>query len=163
MLPSPKAVFANRLSTLVLLVAVIALIGILPARPLLPAVWPRPVEELVLPDGRWVFRPAPWHFLAAGADESRARTRPLSLLQVQLSDGSNEHGYIVAQSSGSTGTLILQTGPGQQRSLPVSSVAFMFYPNDLPLGQRVRLARGRLQERLPFSRMPSHHESALGR
>lgn len=133
---------------MMLLIGLALIVGAVPARTLLPAVWPASVEELVLPDGRWIFQSARWHRQTAGRDEVQARSRPLSLLEVQFHDGSLERGYVIDRTHGPDGVLILQTGPKRQQIVPESALAFAFYPNDLRLGQRLELALERLKRRV---------------
>ncbi|NDY96725.1 hypothetical protein G3I74_13395 [Wenzhouxiangella sp. C33] len=140
--------------TMVLLLGLALIVGAVPARTLLPAVWPASVEELVLPDGRWILQPARWGLQPAGGDEVQARSRPLSVLEVHFEDGSRERGYVVDRTAGPDGVLILQTGPKRQRIVPESALAFAFYPNDMRLGQRLELALARLKRRA-VSQTPS--------
>jgi hypothetical protein len=144
---------------MVLLIGPVVLLGVLPARPLVSAVWPGPIEELVLPDGRWRLEPVSWQSSFSRNNALRARTRPYSVIEVQLHDGSRERGYLISQNPGADGQLKLQTGPGQHKVLPLSTTRFRFYPNDMFLRERLRLALSRLQDRLPLKQMPSPEES----
>ncbi|MFW5815671.1 MAG: hypothetical protein ACOCVP_02325 [Wenzhouxiangella sp.] len=137
---------------MVLLSGPVLMMGALPARSVLLEVWPRPVEELVLADGRWVIQPARWNRWDGPDGEVRARTRPWSVLELQLDDGSRLRGYLIEQTPAA---LVLQTGPDQHHTVAVSSTAFKFTPNNMRWRQRMRLAWARLNARLPVSRTPS--------
>jgi hypothetical protein len=143
---------------MVLLIGPVVLLGVLPARPLVSAVWPGSIEERVLPDGSWRLEPVRWQSAFARNDAVRARTRPYSVVEVQLQDGSRERGYLISDTSGPDGELTLQTGPDQHRVLPLSATRFRFYPNDMLWRERLRLAAIRLQDRLPLTQMPSPAE-----
>lgn len=145
----------RRLAAVILLVGPVMVIGVLPVRTLVPEVWPRPVEELVLTDGSWILQPAGWIPFSAPGGDVQARTRPLSVIEVELRDGSRERGYLIDKTSGPDGQLTLQTGRGQQRTLPVSTTTLIFSPNDMPWNRRIRLALARLKNRLPVNRKPS--------
>ena len=148
----------RRFATVLLIVGPVLLVALLPMRPLLLAVWPAPVDEVVRPDGRWVLVPwlrAPSLFDDHGKTREviGARTRPLSLVEVQFHDGVRVHGYLVDRTGNpdTESSLLLQTGPDDRRFLRVNDLAFVFYPNDMSLTDRVRLAWERLKQRQPIS------------
>lgn len=131
--------------------------GALPMRTLIPTVWPGPVEEWVLADGDWILQPSSGNSLPASSAGVRARTRPVSVIEVQFRNGDRERGYLIDKTSGPDGALIVQTGPDEQRIVPVATLAGTFYPNNTPGIERLRLALARLKERSPVSRTPSPH------
>ncbi len=143
----------RRLATLFLMVGPVLLIGLLPLRPLILAIWPAPVEEIVRLDGRWSLVPVLPRSLAVDDGDIRARTRPMSLVEVQLRNGDRVHGYLLDRiDSADTGAaLLLATGPKSRKLLPVAEQLFVFYPNDLSWSDRFRLAMTRLRHRQPVS------------
>lgn len=140
---------------MVLLFGPVLILGALPARSLVPEVWPRPVEELVLADGSWIIQPVRWNPWGGPGGEVRARTRPWSVLELQLRDGSRLRGYLIEQTAGPAAALVLQTGPDQQQTVPLASTVFKFKPNNMRWRQRLRLAWARLNARLTVSQTPS--------
>jgi hypothetical protein len=148
----------RRIATVLLIVGPVLLVALLPLRPLVLAVWPAPVDEVVQPDGRWILVPwlrAPWLVddFGMAREVVGVRTRPLSLVEVQFHDGVRVHGYLVDRTGSSDigSSLLLETGPDDRRLLRVTDLAFVFYPNDMSLTDRVWLAWERLKQRQPIS------------
>lgn len=140
------------------MVGPVLLVSLLPLRPLILAVWPAPVDEIMQPDGSWVldplFRADP---VVDGHRRSHevagVRTRPLSLVEVQFHDGFRVHGYVVDRIENSTTetSLLLATAPDDRRLLPLNDLAFVFHPNNMSVSDRFRLAWDRLRQRQPTS------------
>ena len=74
---------------------------------------------------------------------------------MQLRDGSSERGYLIDERAGLDGSVIVQVGPEQQKIIPAAALAEVFYPNNMTLLARVRLALKRLQQRTALTQTPS--------
>ena len=143
----------RRLATVFLMVGPVLLIGLLPVRPLILAIWPAPVEEIVGLDGRWNLVPVLQGSSVVNDDDIRARTRPISVVEVQLNDGHRVHGYLIDRvgNEDTDAALLLATGPESRKILPVAELTFVLYPNDMSWSDRFGLAMMRLIHRQPLS------------
>lgn len=143
----------SRSATAFLLLGPVLAIGLWPFRPLLLAIWPGPVEEIMIADGDWLFAPVLLGSVVVEADQVRARSRPVSLVEAHLGDGRLVHGYLIerSDSAGADGVMLLATGPETRQALPFDDLVMMFYPNDLSLAERFSLAMKRLKARQPLS------------
>ena len=143
----------RRLATAILLFGPIVLVALLPLRPLLIAVWPVPVEELVTEDGDWLLIPIIGDQTGPDNTVVKARTRPLSLIELETVNGERVHGYLIDRMALASDeeALTIQTGPEELRVIPSSELALLLYPNDMSLADRLKTALGRIQNRHPIS------------
>lgn len=187
-----KGVLSKFSAGLVLLL-VAALLLAWPARHVLVPLWPGPVEELLYlqADGE-TGRDLVTVRGVSGRSHSRpllARSRPVSLVKVEMVDGSWRHAYLLGVASsddlslgdevpqrlldpvvdiGETDfeTLVLTCADGERFEVPASEVRQLIYPNRLAAIERLRLAWQRLAddiaERLPGTITESSGDSLAG-
>lgn len=143
----------RRFATAILLLGPITIVSLLPLRPLLFAVWPAPVEELVTIDGGWTLTPVIGSQNEPDKNIVRARTRPLSLVELETVDGDRLYGYLIEKGEASKGeaALRIKTGPDRVQVIPSADLVALLYPNDMSLAERFRLALGRIRSRHPLS------------
>ncbi len=174
MMPAFVKAVLRKLSAGLALFVLIALLLAWPARHVLEPLWPGPVEELL--------------YLAAEGEAGRdlvpvrraapsrtgpvlARSRPLSLVRVEMTDGGWRHGYLLGVSSaddlslhddvpeplqqavaevreGDYDMLVLAGADGKRVGIPVLEVQRLVYPNRLAVLERVQLAWQRFADRL---------------
>ncbi len=147
----------RRLSTAFLLLGLVMIIALLPLRPVLIDIWPTPVEERVTSDGGWVLVPAMSDQNAPDRGILRARTRPLSLVELRTVHGGRVYGYIIEpdiepeDTSSGERALRIQTGPDAVQTIARTDVLGMLYPNDMSVRERLEAALRQLRNRHSFS------------
>jgi len=143
----------RRFATAILLLGPITIITLWPLRPLLIAVWPVPVEELVTTDGGWILAPAIGGQNRPHESTIQARTRPLSLVELETVHGERIYGYVIERGELAAGgyAVTLKTGPDRVQVIPDADLAAVLHPNDMTVADRFRLALGRIRNRHPLS------------
>lgn len=166
MTSGPLTYWLEQLVLIMLLVGVILLLPLLPARAFFSVYWPHPVEELILRDGDQALR----KLLPVGAGENPAwdvvaRSRPHSVVSIETRGGDVVHAYLIGRreqdneldpaSDNDTGpsVLLIQLADDSRLELEIAAVHRLMHSNRLKLVERARMTGARLIE--AWSQRPS--------
>ncbi|MCH8478073.1 MAG: hypothetical protein LAT56_09020 [Wenzhouxiangella sp.] len=166
MTSGPLTYWLEQLVLIMLLVGVILLLPLLPARAFFSVYWPHPGEELILRDGDQALR----KLLPVGAGENPAwdvvaRSRPHSVVSIETRGGDVVHAYLIGRreqdneldpaSDNDTGpsVLLIQLADDSRLELEIAAVHRLMHSNRLKLVERARMTGARLIE--AWSQRPS--------
>ena len=174
-----KAVLRRFVKGLAFLALIVVLLA-WPARHVLEPLWPGQVEELLYLEaggeaGR-ILVPAHRASVATHTKPVLARSRPASLVRVELIEGNWHHGYLLGVSSADDQSLrkdipqelletvaelhepdydmlVMACADGQRFEMAVSEIRRVIYPNRLVVTQRAQVAWQRFVDRI-VERLP---------
>lgn len=172
MTSGPLTYWLEQLVLIMLLIGVILLLPLLPARAFFSVYWPHPVEELILRDGDVALR----KLLPVGASEDPAwdvvaRSRPHSVVSIETRAGNVVHAYLIGRrehddapdpasdADARPNLLLIQLADDSRMELEAAAVRRLVHSNRLRLVERARMTGARLLE--AWSQRPSERAAEV--